>query len=41
MAKRLGSVGFDPFMNRCPDERYVRIATAGSGAARRRDGFVG
>lgn len=23
----LGWVGFDPFMNRCPDERYVRIAT--------------
>ncbi|MGR3910889.1 transglutaminase domain-containing protein [Burkholderia sp. SR8] len=22
----LGWVGFDPFMNRCPDERYVRIA---------------
>ncbi|CAM2164596.1 Transglutaminase domain-containing protein [Paraburkholderia sacchari] len=23
----LGWVGFDPFMNRCPDERYVRVAT--------------
>lgn len=23
----LGWVGFDPFMNRCPDERYVRIAS--------------
>ncbi|NLP63715.1 transglutaminase family protein [Paraburkholderia sacchari] len=23
----LGWVGFDPFMNRCPDERYVRAAT--------------
>ncbi len=23
----LGWVGFDPFMNRCPDERYVRLAT--------------
>ncbi|AJK49235.1 transglutaminase family protein [Burkholderia plantarii] len=22
----LGWVGFDPFMNRCPDERYVRVA---------------
>ncbi|KVN12738.1 MULTISPECIES: transglutaminase family protein [unclassified Burkholderia] len=22
----LGWVGFDPFMNRCPDERYVRLA---------------
>ncbi|WP_322057980.1 transglutaminase family protein [Paraburkholderia sp. J63] len=22
----LGWVGFDPFLNRCPDERYVRIA---------------
>lgn len=23
----LGWVGFDPLMNRCPDERYVRLAT--------------
>lgn len=23
----LGWVGFDPFMNRCPDERYVRLAS--------------